>query len=247
MRMRLALLALLVAAPAWGAGSQGQDGKSARGQMEVPVVGGWYRSDTTYRAETMDANGNLYTRESAPIFDQNGVSQAVINNSGLAVAGLDSSAVIDVHKYRVVGLFIKGVPSTGTGGINRFAFQIRAHLNGQSDSSSTFAWYPQVSANAGAGVAAAGADVDTLYRLGHLITPAATTLGSGEFSVVFNRVRNAPANGVAATIRQYPSGIYLQLSSVFGCDFWAPYMSVRVANLVGPTCAITVHIVGTPL
>jgi hypothetical protein len=221
---------------------------TSAGPPQPMLVGGTVRADTTIQDLSMDASGNLKTAESAPAFDQNGLAQDIILNSAMTVgAAGDSCAPIDTHRYRIVGLMIKVVPSTGVGGINRLAIQIRAHLNGASDSSSVFAWYPQASSNMGAGVAAAGADVDTLFRIGHLITPAQTTLGSGEFSVVANRVRNAPGDGVAATAWSYPSGMYLMLSTFFGTDLWAPYISVRVRNMVGPTCKVTVHLVGSPL
>lgn len=245
---RAVVAAVLLAVPmlAW-AQTVTQDGQRTDPGRRVAGQGmavGGIDAETLFVIPRFDASKNLKTAEQTPIFDQHGISQSIISGVTLAAAAADSSSPIATHKYRIVGLLIKAVPSTGTGGINRLAFQIRAHLNGQADSSSTFAWYPQATTNMGA---AATAALDTTFMVGHQITPASTTPGSGEFTVIVNRNRNAPGDGAAAVPFSYPSGIYLPLSTFFGTDFWSPWTSVRVRNLVGPSCKVTVHLVGTPL
>ncbi len=191
----------------------------------------------------VDANGSALTSESAPAMDANLTFANVIQNSSLAVGAADSSAVLDTHRMRLGVLLFKIVPSTGTGVITRLAVEVRLHLNGASDSSSTFPIYLDAF---NAGLARASGAADTAGA-GHFITGSATALYSGEFSVGANSGRNAPGNAVAAVAWTYPNGIAIPLSNLYGREVWAPYISVRVRNMVGPTCAVTVSLVGTPL
>jgi hypothetical protein len=77
-------------------------------------------------------------------------------------------------------------------------------------------------------------------------------------AVLVSAKRNAHGNSVAINGHTfyYPSGIAIPLQSLFGRDLYSPYTSVRVrvmrvqkgaANLATGTCAVTVHLVGTPL
>lgn len=246
---RVVAIAVLLAVPMWVfAQTITQDGSRTdpgrRGTGQGMAVGGILRSDTTFKMLTFDSDGNLMTLEAAPAFDQNGIAQDIIVNTGLANGSADSSGMIDTHKWRVSGLLIKAVPSTGTSAAGAIAVQIRTHLGGVDDSSHTFAWYP-ISVDPRSG------DADGIYpdtlNVGHITTGSASAVWSGEFTVTIARNRNAPANGVAAVAFQYPSGIYIPLSNFYGTDFWSPWTSVRVRVMRGNTTAITVHMIGTPL
>lgn len=251
MKMRKWLaVAVLMALPVYvWAQVVAQDGNRTdpgrRGTGQGMLIGGINRSDTTMVLQTYNSDGSVVVKEAAPIFDQNGVAMDVINHTGIAAGAADSNATpVDTHGWRVTGLLIKATPAGGTGRVNRLAFQIRAHLNNLPDSSSVFAWYPEATLNMGA---AATAAEDTTISVGHQVTGSATAQWSGEFVVIVNGIRNAPGDGVAATAFSYPNGIYVPLSNFFGTDFWAPHTSIRVRNLVGPTCAVRVHLIGTPL
>lgn len=252
---RLIAAAALLALAAGGAeasGASGQDGKSARGQLEVPIVGGFVRADTSFKALTMDADGNVKTVNAAPPADQNARFTSIISNAALAYNAGDSSAVLNVHGLRHMKLLIKVVPaSTGldTTSISRLAFQIRTHLNGQSDSSSTFAEYAFGISTLGGGAAAGNDSLITGQLLKGGKGGAVGQAWSGEFVVAAMSARAAHANSIAVTGHEwyYPSGMAIPLDSMFGRDFWGDYISVRVRNLTGNTCAVTVHLVGTPL
>lgn len=241
---RLAVLAMLFAVPAYGQ-TVVQDGQSTRGVQQIQLGGGIVPADSTGRAFRMTADGFLRIEEANPL-SSNFVQSAYIIGSpagvSLAAGAADSSAVINVAEYRTLGLYFKLTPGTGAGRDNRIAVQIRAHLNGVSDSLSTFTWHPEPVSNLG--VSASTNDTTLVY--GHLITGSATVPWSGEFQIVADGVRNSPVNGVALVAYSYPNGIYVQLRTPYG-GFWAPYMSVRVRNLVGPTCVASVHLVGTSL
>jgi hypothetical protein len=242
-RILVSLLGLALFANTLYAGGEAQDGKPVI--PVAPVQGGIYWADTTERIQSMDNNGNLKVAESAPMFDQYGVAQDIIGPRTLNAAAADSSLPIDSHAWRVTGIYIKATPRTGVNTISRLAVQVRAHLNGASDSNSVYVWYPVPSAMSLGGNSVAGPD--TTMTVGHATTGSASAPWSGEFTVVVNGNRSAPASGVAATAFAYPNGIYIPLTNYFGTAFWAPYVSVRVRNLVGANVDIRVSLIGTAL
>ncbi len=214
------------------------DGASTRQQTGTLVVGGILRADTTGRALTFDSDGNLLTKEQAPLTTANAIHSSIISAS-LAAAAADSSDVITVRGLRHMKLLIKAVPGgTGAQGtIVKMAVQVRTHLNGVADSSSTFAEYPlTMIATLNSATAA-----DTL-SLGHLAIGSATVPWSGEFLVQTNNNRNAPGNAVAAILFHYPNGAAISLDNVYGRDFWADYLSVRVRNIhASVACVVSDH------
>lgn len=246
---RFALLLVVLFVLGWAAGPACADDDNPEGQVLVsPIVpqlisgkGTDGRKNTVRVGSAGDVSttltnppSELWTSVPFIIGSPSGVS--------LAVGAGDSSDVIDVSAYRTLGLLIKATPGTGNPGINRLEFQIRTHLNGLADSSSMFVWYPEGLSALGSGTATA----DTALAFGHILTGSASAPWSGEFTVVANRNRNSPGNSVAATAWSYPNGIYIPIRSLFG-GFWGPNLSVRVRNAVGPTCVVSVHLVGTAL
>ena len=229
-----------------GWGQKNQQPQSATSpvvpQVKVNVVGGIVASDTSGAPFLMDSDGYAKMVQKNPAMDAN-LTFASIISSTITAASADSSAILDTHRMRLGMLLIKANPSGGgTGTINRLAIQIRVHLNGQSDTSSTFAIY-QYGATA---VATAGALPDTI-AFGHLVSGSTTTPWSGEFDIMATADRSGPVTGGSTNDFRSPTGIAIPLQSLFGRDSWAPYVSVRVRNITGPSCAVTVHLVGTPL
>jgi hypothetical protein len=206
---------------------------------------------------------------SAPAQDQNLTFASIISNASLALGASDSSAILDTHAMRLGTLLFKCSNGTTTGTEDttvtwRVAFQIRTHLNGAADSSSTFAFYEYGNSSIGATATTPG---DTTAQ-GHLLTgtpttalnatPDANTPWSGEYTLVIaaKRFAHAQAISVNGHTYYYPSGIAIPLSSIFGRDIYSPYTSIRVrvmtcekANAAFATggLAITVSLIGTPL
>ena len=236
----LAALGMLLASAAIS--QVGGNGSKVNGQFTGQRVAGVDITDTSTRVLRVDASWNLKTSEAYPLSDQNLTFSSIISST-ITAASADSSAVLDTHRMRLGMLLIKANPvGGGTGTINRLAVQIRVHLNGQSDTSSTFAIY-QYGATA---VATAGALPDTI-SFGHLVSGSTTTPWSGEFDIMATAARSSPISGGGSNDFRSPNGIAIPLQSLFGRDSWAPYVSVRVRNITGPSCAVTVHLVGTPL
>lgn len=228
--------------------------------------GTYYQNGTN--GAKVDATGNAYMVNASPLQDANLTFASIIDNASLALGAADSSAILDTHAMRLGMLLIKASNGTTTGTADttvtwRVAIQIRTHLNGQSDSSSTFAIYQY--GNTQVGVSATAPDTSAQ---GHLIqgisttglnaTPDANSPWSGEYTVVIMAKRLAHASSIAINghTYYYPSGIAIPLQSIIGRDVYSPYTSVRVrvmtcekANAAFATAGlkITVHLVGTPL
>ena len=248
--VKRALLLLLIPVAAW-AGTEAQDGQSTRQQLATPIMGGIVRADTTVKTFTMTSDGYLRIADAAPDRDANLRFESIIDNSSIAYNVGDSSAVLDVHKLRHMKLLIKAVPKTSsadTSAVVRLAFQIRTHLNQLTDSSSTFVEYFGGVSNLGVSAGAADSNV-----YGHLATGGRGVTGgvpwSGEFVVQVQAKRAAHGSSIAVNGHDwyYPSGIAVSLDNVAGRDFWTDYISLRVRNLTNTPCAITVHLIGTPL
>ena len=195
----------------------------------------------------VDASGNAYTTESSPLSDQNLTFANIIGPTALtqasATAGADSSAILDTHRMRLGMLLIKAIPAGGAAMVNnRIAVQIRTHLQGGSDSNSVFCVYNYGNTE----VATAGAKPDSA-SFGHIASGSLSTLWSGEIDVLVNNARTGTVTGGTTNDFRSPSGIAIPLSSILGRDFYSPYTSIRVRNLAGPTCTVTVSLVGTPL
>lgn len=211
------------------------------GDYNVLDKGTYYQNATS--GLRTNSTGDVRTQEQSPAMDANLTFSNIIGATTIAVGSADSSAILDTHRMRLGMLLIKAVPvGGGTGLINRLAVQIRVHLNGASDTSSVFAVYQYGSTQ----VATADAKPDTI-NFGHLVTGSTTTQYSGEFMVTSDRVRAQTNTGGGANDFRSPQGIAIPLQSLFGRDLYAPYVSVRIRNIVGPSCVVTAHLVGTPL
>jgi hypothetical protein len=237
-----ALTAGLVAAIAFGQ-SVVQDGRlfnstnstGSRSTVFQPMLmGGVVRADTTSKALTMDADGNLKMVNAAPIQSQFRDGSVAVINSAIAALSADSSAVISMGAYRLYGLAIRMTVNPSL--TARLAVQIRFHLNAQSDSSSIFPF---------GGMAFTGAAVDT-SGYGTTVSPTTTLVGRSEFLV------NLTSDGLAASSFGNPPNIYIDLRDRVGLPIWAPYISVRVRVLSVTTALaagvpIKVYLTGTPL
>jgi hypothetical protein len=232
---------------------------------------GYYFNQSTQ--QMTDANGNALTKEAFPIPDQQLTFPNVINNAGLAIGAADSNLIaLDTHRMRLATLFLKAnILNAGAGTLDttttaRLAIQIRTQWNGQTDSSSTFAFYqygyaPSMNGT-GAGFVADTTIAGHLYaglpQTGIAATPTANTCWSGEVEIVVSNKRGAHGNSIAINGHTfyYPSGMAIPISSLFGRDIYSPYTSVRVrvlgistgsATTAAATCAVTIHLAGTPL
>lgn len=176
-------------------------------------------------------------------------SLAIISNSSIAYNAGDSSSVLPVGHLKHLKLLLKAVPAAGadidTVSTTWLAFQIRTHLNGASDSNSVFVEYPQGVTSIGVSVAAQDS-----FKTGHLAKGGrGGTAGipwAGEFIVAVQHIRKAHASAIAVNGHDwyYPNGIAIPLDSVFGREFTADFMSVRVRNLTSVACGVTLNIVG---
>lgn len=224
----LAVVALLVAASASG------DSNTYNYQGTGPYF-------NAKSGQLVDVTGNAKVVEAAPNRDYNFTFSNIINTASLAAAAADSSAILDVHNMRLGTLLFKVTPiGGGTGLITRLAVQVRIHLNGGSDTLSTFAVHSY-----GSGPVFAASVLDTM-NAGHLATGSATAPWSGETVLTFNGNRNSPLNAVAATVFTYPNGVAIPLSSLTGRDFYADYISIRVRNITGPAAKVAVSLIGSP-
>jgi hypothetical protein len=246
---RPAMAALLLTLIAGGVSAQTvvQDGTSFRRQIQGAPVMLLLRADSTGVAATGDASGNTKVAEAFPPTTANVTHSSIITSSSLAYNAGDSSAIINVSGLRHMKLLIKAVPaSTGldTTAVSRLVFQVRTHLTGLADSSSTFVEYSYGVSNLG--VAAGAADSATY---GHLVKGGRNLAWSGEFIVQAASIRTAHASAVAINGHEWywPSGHSISLDNLMGRDFWTDYISIRVRNITNNACAVTVHLVGTPL
>lgn len=212
----------------------------AYADFNVQNKGSYFNNASTGARTT--AAGHATVAESDPPMDAN-LTFTNIMSATLAAGAADSSSVLDTHRMRLGTLLIKGVPAGGTGTHTRLAIQIRTHLAGQDDSSSTFVIYLNPGKNAPA-IASGSADT---VGTGHELTGSATAAWSGEFDVAFARNRNAPGSLAAAVAYSYPSGIAIPLTNIFGMPIYSEFTSIRIRNLVGPTITFTAHLIGTPL
>lgn len=212
-----------------------QDGQSTRGVQQGVMVQGLVRADSTGQCLTMDGSGNLKMVDGNPArLDFRDGSVAIIN-SAIANGSADSSAVINVGKYRLQGLAVRIVGSPAT--TIRLAIQIRFHLNSQSDSTSIFPWLPH-------GNVGTGASVDSL-AFSSVIAPTAILQGRSEFTLTLSQdapVASKFGNGAAA---------YINLHDWLGHEFWAPYISVRIRVIAVSTtitaATVQAYLTGTPL
>lgn len=217
---------------------------TAYADYNVLNKGSYYQNATS--GDRVTSLGHKTVVEQDPPMDANltFAPEQVINSTSMAVGGADSSGVLDTHRMRLGMILIKSYnAATGANRLSRLAISIRTHLNGQDDSSSTFPIF--FYGRSDQGVTAMASQLDTTSS-GHLVTGGAANPWSGEYVIVVDHSRDQPT-GVAATAFQYPSGIAIPLSSIFGRDIYSPSTSIRVRNLSGPTVAVQVSLVGTPL
>ena len=255
-RLALAGVVLLFLWPV-GASAQTstQDGQRTYTQQGL-LIQGLVRADSTGKALTMTSDGELKVYLTNANTESYHVWQDIIQAD--STAGPDSSdgganglgSIIDTHGYRHLTLLMK-VWTINHRAANfkndlRLAVQVRTHINGLDDSLSTFANYPFGVGAAGVGTGAV-AKGDTLTT-GHISTGSANLPWSGEFVVNVANNRSAPTGGGPVAF-SYPNGIAIPLNSLFGRDFWAPGISVRVRILDTDSWKWggSVHLMGTAL
>ena len=273
---RVLAIAVLLAVPVWAqAQVVAQDGQRTdpdrRGTGQGMLVGGINRSDTTMKLVTTDASGNLSVVDASRDRDASFELRGIINRFGgtaLAVGAADSSEVQDTRHMRLGMLVLKAVVA-GTGTVDttvavRIAVQIRTHLGGVDDSSSTAAIYFYGNSPLGA---AGTAHVDTTVQ-GHIYnatsltgvsaTPTAWTSWSGEQTFIIHAKRNAHGDAFAINghTHYYPNAIAIPLASLFGREPYSRYTSVRIrvmsahkgaATFSTATLFVEASLIGSPL
>lgn len=239
----VSLGAALLVHPAFGQSqSQGKEGEKDLNRQGLKILV-QDQSDSTLYSIGMDGAGHGFTTsESAKDRDHN-MTLELLNSVSLTSGSADSSAVLDTHDMRLGMLLLKIVPGPGTGTLTRLAVQVRVCVGGAADSSSVFPIY----FNAFNSQPAIGAGAADTTNTGHFITGSASAPWSGEFVVTASSARNSPGSLVAATAFSYPSGIAIPLTNIYGREVYAPYIQVRIRNIVGPTAVVSAKIVGTPL
>ena len=204
-------------------------------------------TDASGNAKTTDAsrdrdNWTIWTNAiNDTITSGSGVNPAAGNNPSGAQFTAESTAVLSVAAYRRVALAIRVIPPGGdTTSIYRLAVQVRGHISGLADSSSTFPWYGWQTQAAVTAADSVGTNGYTLVTGGqlvaalpseHIVSWSAKTLGRGF---------------TAGNSFVWPDGIMLDLFDGRAQAFWFPYMSVRVRVLTGPTSAkprVILHVV----
>jgi hypothetical protein len=244
----VALLGLLVAGAVWGDNNV--------------LNHGTYSSNAPTGLKVDGTTGNLAISEQYPAMDANFTFPTIITNVSLAPGAADSSLVLDTHRMRLGTLLIKCTPLNFPAGDSlaaiRIGVQVRTHLQGASDSSSTFAFYMYGRSDQGT-ASTANSQVDTSLagqiQPNNNLAASANIAGSGEFTVAVAMNRLGPGGLAIPSYSRtftYPNGIAIPLSSIFGRDLYSPYTSIRVRNLgnigaANRSCAITVSLVGTPL
>lgn len=210
-------------------------------------------------------DGHLTTEEQAPEMDANLTFTNIIGTTTLTAAAAtnaDSSAVLDTHRMRLGMLLIKATPTSVTGadslGIVRLGVQVRTHLQGASDSSSTFPIYWYGRSDLGGVAAASQIDTSATGQIFNAVNLAASanSAHSGEFVTYVAINRLGPGTSVVGSLGQrpyfWPNGIAIPLQNFQGREIYSPFTSVRIRNLgtVGPanrSIIVTAHLVGTPL
>lgn len=217
----------------------------SRADFNTLFKGTYYQNATSGARVT--SSGHETVQEQDPPMDANltFAPEQCISTASLTVASACSSGVMDTHRMRLGSIFIKCTQSAlGANRLSRLAISFRGHLNGADDSTSTFPLF--MYGRSDMGVTALASQLDTTSS-GHLVTGGAANPWSGEYIIVVDHNRDAPAVSVAATAFSYPNGLWIPLSSLLGRDVYSPYTSIRVRNLSGPTVSLQVSLVGTPL
>jgi hypothetical protein len=187
--------------------------------------------------------GAVVSTEAVPFYDQI-IQPTVLIGPGSAFSGgtADSNAVpIDTHRMSSGTLYFKcWRTATGVSTVARFAVEIRAHLNAGTDSTTIMVIHPIPQGLL--------TTPDTLGVFGQTIQPAATTPGSGEWPLAVDLQRGSTlgAGGLASTTFPYPNGFGINLAKIYGPSLGIGYMSVRVRELTGPACLLTVTFEGRP-
>lgn len=234
--------------------------------MPTPMtVGGVYRPDTTSRALSLDANGNIYNQDASRDRDNNLTFANIValgtpaGTSALAGGAADSSAVLDTHAMRLGTLLIRAYPATSSSAVDtsttvRLIFSVRTHLAGASDSMSVFNiyHYGEVPVMNATSLVADTSVIGHIYNAvpitAVLATPSPQTAWSGEFTVLVSRSRNGMNQLTLGSHKfQYPAGIAIPLSSLFGRDVYSAFTSVRVRNASTTSCDVFVSLIGSPL
>jgi len=233
-------LGLLIAAPALvSAQTVQQDGSrldpGRLGSGQAVLIGG-STSDTLMGIPRVNSNRSWSVTETAPAYTdfRDGSTAIIDDTTGVGMA--DSSAVINMGKYRLHALAIKVDPGAGAATpFARVAISVRFHLNSQSDSASIFPVTLRRPV-----VAAGTADSLTLWaRLS--IPPTSVAFSDREAVFVVQR------DDLAASKWGMWGTIYFPVADQFGQPLWAPYISVRIRQLGGSgVMRSKVYALGTP-
>lgn len=141
---RIAILAALAALWAGSAVAQTvtQDGNSTRTSQQAQLQGGLLRSDSTMRALTVDASGNLQAAEAFPLNTVDDIDAEIYNDT-LSVNGRnqDSTTVVTCGNYGLITLGLKMSGHHGTvAGIVRLGITaIWSQSTAATDTSSSYA------------------------------------------------------------------------------------------------------------
>lgn len=183
---------------------------------------------TYYNAQTgqkTDASGNALIGDFSRDRDKILSGLTPIISASLAVGAADSLQVpIDVHDYANLSLILE---RTGAGDA-RVAIQVRYHIGGFTDTTSTAPWMPVTTG----GLVAWGDSATTMMAVG-----SATTAAGDEG--LFRMTRSAALVPAVAGRRVIP------LAGPYGPQ-WFDYITVRIRILgAGGTCTYRVSLVGT--
>lgn len=255
------IAAVLLAVPMWvWAQVVANDGSSTRGQTSGQAVGGFVIADTTLRVHRMDDSGNLKVLEAAPLSGNYRTGNLIDNQLTASTGAMADSNATPIQSYDLkrVGLMVYGIhDSLST--VVRLAFQIRAHPNTNTDSTSTFPWlrWSNVATSGvfrvdsiGQPLGVVNIPTTAVQTTNATVAVASPYLLPGEFEVIFNVARRDTVDGLAAPKPfSAPLGYYIPLTGPMGEWFWAPYFTVRVrvVNGVRSRFRLRVDYVGTSL
>lgn len=219
---------LMVFAGAVYSQSSTQDGQSFRGVLQSTLNGGMLDADSTAKAQRMTSAGAAQTNDVSRDRNYNS-GPTLLYNDTTAVGMADSSGVTAVSDFIHGAIWIK---VEGGGRTIRLAVQVRGHLNGQSDSSSTAVFPPLALASTDS------AAVTTLVTL-----PTAVQQGQDELAV------NVVNTALAASKWGRATFVVVPLSRFgFYTPVYCTHMSVRIRVLQADVAPrVIAYYVGSPL
>ena len=250
-RASLVALAALVTAGAVRA-QVGADGVKAQ-SLSMQRVGGITASDSLGRILKMDASGNLKTVDADRDRDYWTLLGAVDDTLGSGTAlgsstsarlqwTAESTTVAAAYPYKRFAVAIRIIPIGGdTTNVFKLAVQVRKHTAAVADSANTFGWYSWVAGNTAAVADSIGHNYSGTFSSG-----AGQQLGPWPSERVFTfQPWRGRGDLKSAQTFGWPNGVMVDLIDSNGQWFWAPYISVRVRNLLGPTgCRVILKLYG---